>query len=143
MNNRSSYLHLFSDAFFSVAVILGGFSIHYLQVYWVDPLLILVIALYVLRENCQSTMTAVHVLMLRAPEEIVLEDVTNELKRLTGIEDIHHVNIWRVDEHDIHFEAHVNVANILVSKTVRRVQSIEKGRRHSEGPGTAGAIFPG
>ena len=49
MNIRSSYLHLLTDAISSVAVILGGLAILFWNIYWIDPVLTILIAAYITR----------------------------------------------------------------------------------------------
>ena len=46
MNMRSAYLHLFTDMMTSIAVLIGGFAIKYLGWYWIDGVLSIVIAIY-------------------------------------------------------------------------------------------------
>src|SRR5690606_4022392 len=48
MNMRSAYLHLFTDMAASVAVLIGGLLMKYFEWFWVDSLLTLLIALYLI-----------------------------------------------------------------------------------------------
>jgi len=48
MNMKSAYLHLFTDMLTSVAVLLGGLAIKYLNWNWVDGVFSIVIAIYLL-----------------------------------------------------------------------------------------------
>ncbi|MBT8308640.1 MAG: cation diffusion facilitator family transporter, partial [Maribacter sp.] len=48
MNMKSAYLHLFTDMMASVAVLIGGLLMKFFEMYWVDPALTLVIALYLI-----------------------------------------------------------------------------------------------
>ncbi|MCK5737581.1 cation transporter, partial [bacterium] len=51
LNVKSAYMHLLSDTLSSVAVILGGVAIYFYKIYWLDPLLVFFIGLYILRES--------------------------------------------------------------------------------------------
>lgn len=48
MNMRSSYLHLKTDMAASVAVLIGGLLMMYLEWFWVDSLLTILIAIYLM-----------------------------------------------------------------------------------------------
>jgi len=48
------------------------------------------------------------------------------LKEIDGIESIHHVHLWQVNEKDIQFEAHLKVNDMMVSKTELLLEKIEK-----------------
>lgn len=126
LNFRSAYLHLLSDAMSSAAVILGGLAIIFLDVYWIDPILTILISLYILKESWDIVKEAVNVLMMGAPESISVDEICKDLERLEGVNNIHHIHIWRLNEKNIHFEAHVEVNDMLISDTHSIAGSIEK-----------------
>ncbi len=117
LNIKSAYLHLLSDAVSSVGVILGGLAIYLWQVYWLDPLLTILIGFYIIRESVHILREALHVLMEGAPPHLSLNEVKTTIETLDGIENIHHVHVWTVGENDVHLEAHVNIVDMPVSET--------------------------
>jgi len=102
MNIKASYLHLLSDAVSSVAVIIGGLAILYFEVYWIDPLLTILIGLYIIRESYFILWDAIHVLMEGAPADIEVEHVEEEVVNYERVKNIHHLHIWSVGENDSH-----------------------------------------
>lgn len=126
MNIRSAYLHLFSDAVSSLGVILGGIAIYLWNVYWVDPLLTVLISMYILKESYLILKEALNIVLMATPEHISFEEVQTLLEKIEVVQNIHHVHLWQMDEHDIHFEAHVDVADRLVSETTTILKRIEK-----------------
>ncbi len=110
MNMRAAYLHLLSDALSSVGVVLGALCIRYLGFAWVDPLLTMIIGVYVLYEGYGIAADALRVLMNYAPEGLDLRLIEKEITALGGVADLHHAHLWTLSEHNIHFEAHVNTA---------------------------------
>lgn len=54
-------------------------------------------------------------LMMDASETVSLQRVQQELEAVPGVQNIHHVHVWRMNEQDIHFEAHVDVEDMPVS----------------------------
>jgi cobalt-zinc-cadmium efflux system protein len=125
INIRSSYLHLLTDAISSVAVILGGLAIVLWNIYWIDPVLTILIAVYITRESFKILSDAIHVLMEGAPPGIEIKEIQSEVEALEEVEDIHHVHIWTVGENDVHLEAHVNVPDMLISKSNLLYEKIE------------------
>lgn len=126
MNIRSAYLHLFSDAVSSVGVIIGGLFIYLYDTYWIDPIITVLISLYIIKESWVIVKQAIHILMMKAPEKISIGKIEEVINKLDGIESIHHVHFWKVNEKDIHFEAHVKVEDMMVSKTELLLERIEK-----------------
>ncbi len=53
-----------------------------------------------------------------------LTDINDKLVSIEDVKNIHHVHLWQMDEHDIHFEAHVDIADRLVSETEPLLQKI-------------------
>jgi cobalt-zinc-cadmium efflux system protein len=125
INIRSAYLHLLGDAVSSVAVIIGGICIQLFRVYWVDPLLTILISVYILIRSIDIVKESINVLMMGAPESFSIEDVQKELENIPGIKNIHHVHVWRLGEHDIHFEAHIDVDDMRVSQTTSLCTIVE------------------
>ncbi len=117
MNIRSSYIHLLSDSVASVAVILGGLAIMWWNVYWLDPVLTILIGIYIVRESFVILMEAVHILMEGAPADISMEEIRREVEKFEEVADIHHVHLWMVGENDVHLEAHINLADMSISQS--------------------------
>ncbi len=117
MNIRSSYFHLLSDTVSSVAVIIGGLAITFWNMYWLDPLLTILIAVYITRVSFKILSDAIHVLMEGAPPNISIKEIQSEVEKLEKVENIHHVHIWTVGENDVHLEAHIDVADMMISKS--------------------------
>ena len=126
MNIKSSYLHLLTDAFSSVAVIIGGLAITLWNIFWLDPVLTILIAIYITKESFKILSDAIHVLMEGAPLDISIKDIQTEVEGLDEVEDIHHVHLWSVGENDIHLEAHINVQDMMISKSNVLGEKIEK-----------------
>ena len=117
LNIKSAYLHLLSDAVSSIAVLLGGAAIYFWNIYFVDPLLTILIGIYIIRESIVLLGKAVHVLMEGAPDEISPEKIKLAVEKIEKVEDIHHLHIWTVGENDIHLEAHINIQDMMTSES--------------------------
>lgn len=126
LNIRSAYLHLLSDAVSSVAVIIGAIAIKLFGLTWIDPLLSILIAIYVGWESWKIIQTAIDVLMLKVPGSITLDDLESKLAALPGVCDAHHIHLWKVDDRNIHFEAHIAVNDALLSATAPLAGQIEQ-----------------
>lgn len=51
LNIKSSYLHLLSDTLSSISVIIGAVLIRFFGIYWIDPVITLVISIYIVRSD--------------------------------------------------------------------------------------------
>jgi cobalt-zinc-cadmium efflux system protein len=109
LNVRSSFIHLISDTLSSVAVIIGALLMKFYKIYQIDPFLSVLIALYVLFESWKIIRESVNILMQSAPEGIDIQKIKEDIEKISGIGNIHHVHIWLLDDSAIHFECHVNI----------------------------------
>jgi cobalt-zinc-cadmium efflux system protein len=127
LNMRAVYLHFLSDALSSFGVMVGGVVIYYFDAYWIDPLLTVLIGIYILKESYEILKESANILMQGTPETVDIDEIAEELEKLDAIKDIHHVHIWALDEHTLFFEAHVNLQNdILVSELSDVYEKLEQ-----------------
>ena len=117
INMRAAYFHLLSDAVSSLAVIIGAVFIMVFNITWIDPALTIVISLYILKETYEIVKESVNVVMMSTPAEIDINEVQRALEAIPGVGNIHHVHLWKMNDADIHFEAHIDVEDIPVSRT--------------------------
>ncbi len=107
LNMRSAYLHLLTDMLTSVAVMIGGIMMKMYQVYWVDAVLTIIISVYLIYMSWRIFVDSLKILMLFAPDHIIIKDIENEILALQKVKNIHHVHVWQLNDHKIHFEAHI------------------------------------
>lgn len=111
LNVKAAYMHLLGDTLSSVAVIIGGIVIWQFQILWVDPLITILVGIYIIWHTWDIVKQTVGILMQSTPEEIDLYEIKGEVESLVGIDNIHHVHIWKLDDSQIHMEAHLNLKN--------------------------------
>ncbi len=108
MNMRSSYLHLLTDMAASVAVLIGGLLMKYFEWFWVDSLLTLLIAIYLIVMGYSLLKSSYKVLMLFTPDDLSLEVINEAICKIPGIKNVHHMHIWQLNEQETHLEAHID-----------------------------------
>ncbi|MCM4160072.1 cation transporter [Antarcticibacterium flavum] len=111
MNMRSAYLHLITDFMASVAVLIGGLLMKFYQFYWVDSLLTLAIAIYLIIVGYDLLRTSTRVLMLFTPTDLALEEIAERITQLPAIRNVHHIHVWQLNEDETHLEAHIDFNN--------------------------------
>ena len=125
LNIRAAYFHLLSDAVSSLAVIIGALFIILYKIYWIDPLLTVLISIYILKETYEIVKESVDILMMSNPEGIDLNVIKNIVEKIPGVINIHHIHLWKLNDNDTHFEAHIEVEDMAVSKTIEIQKQIE------------------
>jgi cobalt-zinc-cadmium efflux system protein len=127
LNIRAAYIHLIGDAMTSVAVMIGAVCIWLWNIYWIDPLVTVVISLYIFVHTVQVLKESVEILMQFAPSDIDQEQVVELLDNLDHIERVYHIHLWRLSDRSVHFEAHIVLSTDLpVSDTSRISEQIKQ-----------------
>ncbi len=118
INIRAAYLHLMGDTLSSIVVILGGILIWQFEIYWIDPLITMLISLYIMKETYMLLKDSFNILMQSSPRELNLDDIKLEVEQLDGVKNIHHVHAWSLNDQQVYFEGHIELnEDMPVSKT--------------------------
>ncbi|MEM7693186.1 MAG: cation diffusion facilitator family transporter [Pseudomonadota bacterium] len=107
VNIRALFLHNLSDAFASVAVVVGGTLIILYDMRWVDPAITIGIALYILYLALTEIGGPVRTLMLGSPPDLDNDAVVDAMRSVEGVADVHHVHLWQMQEHEAALDCHV------------------------------------
>lgn len=130
MNARGAFLHMVGDLMTSVAVLIGAIVMRFFSLPWIDPVLSLVIVIYIVF-NCVSLLKdALHVLMNGTPEGLDLEAVKSALESLDGVEGIHYLHAWSMGDGSVALTCHVVVPDQLISGSEILAQSIREKLFH-------------
>lgn len=109
LNIRSSYLHLVADTYSSIGVAAGGLFVYFFNITWVDPLLTVLIGLYILRECYGIVRQTVNILMQAAPPAIDVMKIKCAVEAIPEVHNLHHVHLWQANDRDIYFEGHIDL----------------------------------
>jgi len=109
MNIRAAFVHNLADALGSLGVIVAGGLILLYDWRLADPLATLGIAGYILWTALREIGPVIRILMLGSPPGLEAQEVLTEMERVAGVESVHHLHLWQLDEHRVSLEAHVVV----------------------------------
>lgn len=127
INIKAAYLHLLGDALTSVAVITGAILIWLFDILWVDPIVTILISIYLFVHTLKLLKESVTILMQMAPAEINVSEIEQRLMKLPELKNIHHVHVWNLTDKLIHFECHLTVEkDIPVSETIPVIEKVKK-----------------
>ncbi len=107
---------------------------YFWKIYWIDSLLSLLIAAYLIYSSQGLLVKTLKVLMQFAPAEIDLESVKNEIVNVSHVENIHHIHLWQLNDTDIFLEAHVDFKeDMQLSLVCQKLSQIRKLLKDSFG----------
>ncbi|WNM19654.1 cation diffusion facilitator family transporter [Flavobacterium capsici] len=124
INMKSAYLHLLTDMLASVAVLVGGLLMKYFGWFWVDSVMTILIAIYLIIVGTKLLVTSTKMLMLFTPDTINIKEIVREVHKIKGVQKLHHIHVWHLNDEELHLEAHLDCSeditmsefNILLDK---------------------------
>jgi cobalt-zinc-cadmium efflux system protein len=127
LNMKSAYLHLFTDMLASVAVLVGGLLMKYFGWFWVDSVMTILIAVYLIVVGIDLLKTSTKMLMLFTPEHINIKEIVREVHKIRGVGKLHHIHVWHLNDDELHLEAHLDCSeDIKMSEFNNLLHQIEQ-----------------
>lgn len=111
LNTKAAYLHLLSDTLSSIAVIAGGILMWQLGWYWIDPLITVWVSIYIIYHTWDILKETIEILMQASPSGVNIVEIKKELETVAEVDNIHHIHVWKLNDAQTHFEAHINLKN--------------------------------
>lgn len=133
LNIRGAFLHMLGDFLTSVAVLISGLVMMYQPWYWLDPLLSILIAVFILK-NCWAILkSSTNILMNATPGSLDLKDVRSHLLEIEGIKNVHYLHAWLDSSSVISFSCHLVVPDQMISQTEKLSKYIQHSIFHKFG----------
>lgn len=112
LNIKSSFLHLLGDTISSVGVLIIAIVLYFNpKLYFLDPIISILIVLYILKESFSIFFETINILMQSTPKGLNINNIIKRLKEDKEIDivDIYHVHVWSLSMNEIIFDCHVIV----------------------------------
>jgi len=90
-------------------VIAGGLLMMWKGWHWVDPLITVLISVYIIKETWHVLAETYQILMQSVPPGIALDKLRSAIMELDQIKNVHHIHVWSLTDQQIHFEAHLEL----------------------------------
>lgn len=122
INIKAAFLHLIADALMSFAILVGGIIIYYTQLYWIDPLLSLVICAFIVVSSWGLLKDSLRLSLDGVPDTIDVEKIREEILKVNGVRGVHHLHIWAISTTQNALTAHILVDDDSDNASVSRLK---------------------
>lgn len=127
LNIKGAYLHMLADGLVSVGIMIGGIIIYFTHLYWIDPVISIVIVLVILigtwgllKESLALTLDAV-------PKDIDINQIKNKAEEIQGIRNLHHIHVWAMSTTENAMTAHMVIDHC---DNVNQIRDIKNKLKH-------------
>ena len=97
LNQKAVNLHMLEDVLGWVAVLIGAIIIRYTGFDIIDPILSVIIALFVFLSSARNLCESVDLFVEKTPRGIDVKEIIRDLSSVDGVLDVHHVHVWSMD----------------------------------------------
>jgi len=126
LNVKSAFLHLAADALVSLGLVAGGIIMHYTHVYWIDPVLSLIVCAVIIASTWNLLKGSLRLSLDGVPENVDLEKVKEAALKIEGLTAIHHIHVWAISTTQNALTAHIIVEEHTSLEQAQKIKGILK-----------------
>lgn len=128
LNVKSAYMHMMADALVSAGIMVGGIVIYYTHLYWIDPVLSIIIVIVILIGTWGLLKESLKLSLDGVPKDIDIQDIKNKAEKIDGIRDLHHIHVWAMSTTENAMTAHLVIDK---SKAPEQITVIKNNLKHT------------
>lgn len=133
LNLKSAWLHSMQDALFSLGVVISAVAIYLTGWNWLDPLVSILISIFLLKEIFSILFEAVNMLMDSVPKDINFTEVKSMLLTMSGVMEVNDLHIWQTGSDHRLLSAHFKITELNAKERmelISRTQDLLKKKYH-------------
>jgi len=120
-------LHMLEDILGWVAVLIGSVVIYFTHWFWIDPLLSIGVAGFILWNVIKNLRSFSRIILQAVPEEVDLGALELALQQLDGVLEVHDLHLWTLDSSRHVLSLHIVVANqTLMAEALKIKQAVKQ-----------------
>jgi cobalt-zinc-cadmium efflux system protein len=114
------------DALVSLVVIITGIAISYTHLYWLDPVISLVIVVAIIFCNWRLLADSFKMIIGGVPPGIELDEIEKTITSVSDVQCVHDVHVWALSTTENALTAHVVIGEQLsFEKKLRIISEIK------------------
>lgn len=115
LNLRSTFLHLMGDVLSTLGAVIAGVIIAFTNWNWLDPFVSVLIGALILWNAWGILRQAIHILLESTPESINIDTMVEDITKVDGVQSVHDLHVWSINESLRALSAHIVTADISIS----------------------------
>lgn len=109
LNQKAVNLHMLEDVLGWLVVLIGGFLIKFTNISIIDPILSIIVALFILINSFKNMNDVLEIFLEKTPRDININEIKEHLQTLKGVKEVHHIHVRTIDGYSNFATLHVVV----------------------------------
>lgn len=126
LNVKSAFSHVLYDVISSIAVIFVGAFTFFTGIPGLDPLVALLIAVFIARGGFKIAKESAHILLEGAPSHVDIEEIRASILKIEKVLEVHDLHVWTIASGMNALSGHIVVPDQILSEADKAVQAINR-----------------
>lgn len=122
LNVKGAFLHMWSDTLSSVGVIAAGIIILLTGRTIADPIISIIIGLFILRGAVGLVLESSNILLEAVPKHLDVRLISEALSKIKGVRDVHDVHLWTITSGNYALSCHLLIEDQRVSNSTQIIE---------------------
>ncbi len=120
INQKSVNLHMLEDVLGWIIVLIGAIVMKFTDIRILDSLMSIGVALFILINALKNLKKVLDVFLEKTPADVDIDKIKEELVKIKGVDDIHHIHVWSIDGYNNYATMHI----VTKSKDVKNIKKL-------------------
>lgn len=129
LNMKSAFINMKYDAIASAGALLAGVIIVFTNFTMIDPLISIMIGIFLVRSSYGVIRDGLHVLLEGVPEGIKSEKIKATILNTTKIKNVDDLHIWAISSHYAALSCHIVIEDCELEESMQIVKKLKEELR--------------
>ena len=131
VNMRSAFIHMIGDALSAAGVVIAGVIIHFTHWRYADPLISVVIGLFITYSSWGIVKETLNVLLEGAPSGLDTAGMALAMRNVPGVMDVHDLHVWTIGDGVNALSCHIKLREDELKDGRKVVESVKHMLEHN------------
>lgn len=109
LNQKSVNLHMLEDVLGWIIVLIGAIVMRFTDNAYIDPILSIGVAMFIFIHALKNFKSILDVFLEKTPKDIEITELKEHLRKIDGVENVHHIHVWSMDGFNNYATMHIVV----------------------------------
>lgn len=120
--------HMIEDTIIWLFILTGSICIKVFDAVIIDPILSLLIAVYILYQVYKYMKNIYNIFMEKVPKNVKIDEIKKDIEENENIDNVHHIHIWSMDGVNNYMTAHIHLNKVLSEEEIIKTKNDVKNK---------------
>ena len=120
--------HMIEDTVIWLFILTGSICIKVFDSVIIDPILSLLIAIYILYQVYKYMKNIYNIFMEKVPKNVKIDEIKKDIEENENIDNVHHIHIWSMDGVNNYMTAHMHLNKVLSEEEIIKTKNDVKNK---------------